>query len=82
MNKDQPNQLAVNKVIKMLCGFDPDYPNNIGVVLNYQETLDDLRLCILYQTFDLEATRRENAHLKELLEGPVEPNQNDEVGME
>jgi predicted nucleic acid-binding Zn-ribbon protein len=34
-----------------------------------QESLDYLRVCIKYQAFDLEATRRENARLRELLEG-------------
>ena len=33
-----------------------------------QESLDYLRICIKYQLFDLEATRRENKHLKNLLE--------------
>ena len=33
-----------------------------------QELLDYLRVCIKYQTFDLEATRRENDYLRRLLE--------------
>lgn len=33
-----------------------------------QESLDYLRLTTKYQLFDLEATRRENAYLKKLLE--------------
>ncbi len=33
-----------------------------------QESLDYLRVCIKYQVFDLEATRRENAYLRKLLE--------------
>jgi hypothetical protein len=32
-----------------------------------QDSLDFLRICIKYQRFDLEATRRENKYLKELL---------------
>jgi len=35
---------------------------------NLQESLDYLRICIKYQLFDLEATRRENKYLKKLLE--------------
>jgi len=35
---------------------------------NLQESLDYLRVCIKYQVFDLEATRRENAYLRKLLE--------------
>ncbi len=33
-----------------------------------QESLDYLRLCIKYIVFDLEATRRENKRLREMLE--------------
>jgi len=32
------------------------------------ELLDYLRVCIKYQAFDLEATRRENEYLRKLLE--------------
>jgi len=35
---------------------------------NLQELLDYLRVCIKYQVFDLEATRRENEYLRRLLE--------------
>jgi hypothetical protein len=35
---------------------------------NLQGSLDYLRVCIKYQAFDLEATRRENAYLRKLLE--------------
>ncbi len=38
-------------------------------IKSVQELLDHLRVCIKYQVFDLEATRRENTHLKKLLEG-------------
>ena len=37
-------------------------------VENMQESLDYLRICIKYQLFDLEATRRENTYLRKLLE--------------
>lgn len=33
-----------------------------------QESLDYLRVCIKYQVFDLEATRRENEYLRKLLD--------------
>ena len=36
-------------------------------VNNLQESLDFLRVCIKYQLFDLEATRRENEYLRKLL---------------
>jgi len=32
------------------------------------DSLDHLRLCIKYQLFDLEATRRENKYLRKLIE--------------
>jgi hypothetical protein len=34
---------------------------------NLQESLDYLRVCIKYQLFDLEATRRENEYLRKIL---------------
>lgn len=37
-----------------------------------QESLDYLRVCIKYQLFDLEATRRENEYLRKLLESDNE----------
>ena len=38
-------------------------------LVKLQESLDYLRVCIKYQTFDLEATRRENEYLRHLLAG-------------
>jgi hypothetical protein len=37
-------------------------------ITTLQELLDYLRVCIKYQAFDLEATRRENTYLRKLLE--------------
>jgi uncharacterized FlaG/YvyC family protein len=37
-------------------------------ISSLQESLDYLRVCIKYQVFDLEATRRENEYLRKLLE--------------
>ena len=37
-------------------------------VVELQESLDHLRLSIKYLVFDLEATRRENAYLRQLIE--------------
>jgi uncharacterized protein YlxW (UPF0749 family) len=39
-----------------------------NTVNNLQESLDYLRVCIKYQLFDLEATRRENTYLRKILE--------------
>jgi len=43
-------------------------------VTELQESLDHLRLSVKYLVFDLEATRRENAYLRKLLE---QSNRND-----
>ncbi len=37
-------------------------------ISSLHESLDYLRVCIKYQLFDLEATRRENTYLRKLLE--------------
>jgi hypothetical protein len=37
-------------------------------IVDLQRSLDELRLSVKYLVFDLEATRRENACLKRLLE--------------
>jgi hypothetical protein len=37
-------------------------------ISSLQELVDYLRVCIKYQAFDLEATRRENTYLRKLLE--------------
>jgi len=39
-----------------------------STVSSLQESIDFVRLSIKYILFDLEATRRENAHLKKMLE--------------
>lgn len=36
-------------------------------LVTIQESLDYLRICIKYMVFDLEATRRENEHLRNLI---------------
>jgi hypothetical protein len=41
-----------------------------------QSSLDNLRLVTKYRVFDLEATRRENARLKKLLEGDAKQDEN------
>lgn len=46
-------------------GSHKQLQKNVG---DLQESLDYLRICIKYQLFDLEATRRENAYLRRMLE--------------
>lgn len=43
-------------------------------VADLQDSMDYLRLSIKYLLFDLEATRRENAYLRKLLEKQTNPN--------
>ena len=47
-------------------------------VADLQDSMDYLRLSIKYLLFDLEATRRENAYLRKLLEKQTNPNQESE----
>ena len=46
-------------------------------VAELQESLDYLRLSVKYLVFDLEATRRENAYLRRMLEQASRDAQND-----
>ena len=39
-----------------------------GAIKGLQESLDHLRLSVKYLVFDLEATRRENAYLRRMLD--------------
>lgn len=39
-----------------------------GIITELQDSLDYLRLSVKYLVFDLEATRRENAYLRKMLE--------------
>jgi len=58
-----------NQKLAMLAKEAQDCHKNLQKsVDNLQESLDYLRICIKYQLFDLEATRRENEHLRKLLE--------------
>lgn len=38
------------------------------IVKNVGENLDYIRICVKYNLFDLEATERENAYLRKILE--------------
>jgi hypothetical protein len=74
---------AVNDLLKEIGGpVDPQYvklaisaknsssdPKDLQKKVDkLEETLDYLRVCVKYQKFDLEATRRENEYLRKLLE--------------
>ncbi|MCC6679744.1 MAG: transcriptional regulator [Phycisphaeraceae bacterium] len=48
-------------------------------VTDLQESLDYLRLSIKYLVFDLEATRRENAYLRKMLEEDRATDHDDEA---
>jgi len=62
---------AADSRYKKLMMFD-ERPDKNGKKLekdvdSLQVSLDYLRICIKYQLFDLEATRRENEYLKKIL---------------
>ena len=46
-----------------------------------QEAMDYLRVCIKYQAFDLEATRRENRYLRQILENRSKPPEEPKEGL-
>ena len=51
-----------------------------GVIAELQDSLDYLRLSVKYLVFDLEATRRENAYLRKMIEGEAGRRHSDEHG--
>ena len=58
-----------NRKLAMLAKQAQDNHKKLQRSINsLQESLDYLRVCIKYQLFDLEATRRENEYLRKLLE--------------
>ena len=60
-----PQQKKLAKLAKQAQANRKKLENSIN---SLQESLDYLRVCIKYQVFDLEATRRENDYLRKLLE--------------
>ena len=58
-----------HKKLAMLAKQAQDSHKRLQKSINgLQESLDYLRVCIKYQLFDLEATRRENKYLRDILE--------------
>jgi hypothetical protein len=74
-SENEPNELVgeannsqdrkVTEVIKQSQAVHKKLEQSIR---GLQKSLDDLRVCVKYQAFDLEATRRENRYLRKLLE--------------
>ena len=60
-----PQQKKLAKIAEQAKANRKKLEKSIG---SLQESLDYLRVCIKYQLFDLEATRRENQYLRKLLE--------------
>jgi DNA repair protein RadC len=60
-----PQQEKLAELAKQAQASRKKLENSIN---SLQESLDYLRVCIKYQLFDLEATRRENQYLKKMLE--------------
>lgn len=57
-----------NKLAKLAKQAQVNHKQLQKSIDHLQELLDYLRVCIKYQIFDLEATRRENEYLRKLLE--------------
>ncbi len=81
-------QNKLGDLIKQIGGLSPDKQETLTklaeettdrhekmkkTVHDLQESMDYLRLSIKYVLFDLEATRRENAYLRKLLEKQANP---------
>ncbi|UCG59345.1 MAG: hypothetical protein JSU70_07505 [Phycisphaerales bacterium] len=60
-----PQHMKLAKLTKQAQANHKELRNSLD---SLQELLDYLRVCIKYQVFDLEATRRENEYLRKLLE--------------
>ena len=82
MSSDINLEDKLNDLVKEFCGSDNPHYQKLAMLAKHardnhdklqksvdslQESLDYLRICIKYQIFDLEATRRENKYLKDLL---------------
>ncbi len=65
---DRPAGAERNRLQSLAKDAKTDQKSLRETVDGLQESLDYLRVCIKYQAFDLEATRRENEYLKRLLE--------------
>ncbi|MBN2131207.1 MAG: hypothetical protein JW741_17030 [Sedimentisphaerales bacterium] len=64
-DSSDPNQQKLADLAKQAEANRKQLQKSISTL---QELLDYLRVCIKYQAFDLEATRRENQYLRRLLE--------------
>lgn len=64
-NSDDPQDNGLAEKAKKLRINQKEFEKSVA---NLQESLDYLRICVKYQVFDLEATRRENEYLRKLLE--------------
>lgn len=65
---DGSDGLPPNKLVKLARKNQATRKQFEKSLIKLQESLDYLRVCIKYQAFDLEATRRENLYLRKLLE--------------
>ncbi|MFP4356455.1 MAG: hypothetical protein ACLFUJ_15175 [Phycisphaerae bacterium] len=55
-------------------------PHRVGAQPSVEDALDHLRMQLKYLMFDLEATRRENRYLRQMLEGRSRPDTTDGKG--
>ena len=59
-------------MMKMACDTKTRHETVSKTISELQESIDTLRLSIKYLVFDLEATRRENGHLRKLVEQRID----------
>lgn len=60
--------LSLKKEVDVKSGAGDFQKKTEQRVYSIQDSVDDLRLCMKYLLFDLDATRRENTYYKRLLE--------------
>ena len=65
--ENYPNRLLKQRVELKKCSVK--HPNQTQKTLySIRESVDNMRICIKYLLFDLDATRRESVYFKKLLE--------------
>ena len=65
-------KVAIDSLYTICLGADGLKPQQ---QIQARETIDALRMLCAYQTFDIEATRRENTKLRAMIHNAKKPNQ-------
>lgn len=64
---EYPNALLKKETGHEACREKPSNQTS-KALYSIQQSIDDMRICIKYLLFDLDATRRENVYFKKLLD--------------